>query len=459
VTLQAEPEEFQAFLARHPQTRMLEVLTPDMNGIFRGRRIRQGDFGALQRGELRAAITQSLVTTTGCFDDEIDRALVGGEPDRVLLHVPGSLAPVPWLNSPTGQVLASLYEADGRPCWADPRHVLARVVERLRAAGLHPVVATELEFYLLAPAESSAVPRPLGAGGGGARAGERCAALEDLWENDAFIDEVHAACDAQGVPLTAVQRESSPGQWEINTQHCADPVLACDQALLLKRIVKGVAFRHGIAATFMAKPFADSAGCGMHIHASVHDDQGRNLFHDTNSSGKPPLSPTLRHALAGLLDTMCEAMAIFAPNANSYRRLVRGSCVPLAPCWGYNHREVSVRVPLSGGDGVRLEHRVAGADANPYLVMAAVLGGMLAGILQCVEPPAMIEESAHLPAQAESLPLRWEQSLALFADSLWARDYLGEAYSRAFLSMRRAECEAYHASISDLDYAWYLRSV
>jgi len=107
----------------------------------------------------------------------------------------------------------------------------------------------------------------------------------------------------------------------------------------------------------------------------------------------------------------------------------------------------------------RLEHRVAGADANPYLVMAAVLGGMLAGILQCVEPPAMIEESAHLPAQAESLPLRWEQSLALFADSLWARDYLGEAYSRAFLSMRRAECEAYHASISDLDYAWYLRSV
>ncbi|MDZ7784121.1 MAG: glutamine synthetase family protein [Halioglobus sp.] len=457
MTRPASPGEFEAFLARHPDTRMLEVLTPDMNGIFRGRRIRQSEFPALRDGSLCATITQSLVTTTGNFNDEIDACLTGGEPDRKLLHVPGSLAPVPWLESPTGQVIASLYEPDGSPCWADPRHVLQAVVGRLAAEGLRPVVATELEFYLLAGDDRNA-PRPLGAGAADQHSGDRCAALEDLWENDAFIEEVRAVCEAQHVPLTAVQRESSPGQWEINTLHVEDPLLACDHTLLLKRIVKGVAFRHGIAATFMAKPFPESAGCGMHVHVSLNDDNGRNLFVNPGRD-KADVAPTLRHVVGGLLETMPEAMAIFAPNANSYRRFVRGTCVPLSPCWGRNHRDVSVRLPLSAAEGLRLEHRVAGADANPYLVMAAILGGMHYGLTHHCDPGEIVEEASELPEQSRRLPLRWEPALDLFAASAWAREYLGRDYCSAFHTMRRSECEAFHASVPNLDYDWYLRSV
>lgn len=454
--------EFEAFLERHPDTQMLEVLTPDMNGIFRGRRILRSEWRGLQTGALKAAVSQALVTTTGNYRDEVDGCLAGGEPDRVLVPVPGSLVPVPWLASGTAQVLAGLCDAQGRPCWSDPRQILARVVQRLRHAGLQPVVATELEFYLLAPGQGSH-PRALRssvAAVGGEQAGDRAAAIEDLWENDRFISEVHAACDAQNVPLIAIQRESSAGQWEINTRHVADPLLACDHALLLKRIVKGVAFRHGISATFMAKPFAEADGSGLHVHASLRDAQGRNLLLGTDTADAfSGGSRTLQHAVGGLLASMPEAMAIFAPNANSYRRFVPGTCVPMSPCWGHNHRDVSVRLPVSDGDNFRVEHRVAGADANPYLVMAAVLAGMLRGIEEQQQPGPMLREASVLPDQRERLPVRWEQALDLAAASRWLPTVLGQEYHNAFLTMRRVECDAFHRQIPDIDYAWYLRAV
>ncbi|MEZ5568711.1 MAG: glutamine synthetase family protein [Halioglobus sp.] len=454
--------EFEAFFERHPDTQMLEVLTPDMNGIFRGRRILHSEWRSLQAGGLKASMSQALVTTTGNYRDEVDARLAGGEPDRTLVSVPGSLVPVPWLASPTAQVMAGLCDAQGRPCWSDPRQVLARVVERLRYAGLFPVVATELEFYLLAPGQATH-PRALLSSVGalsGEQAGDRAAAIEDLWEHDSFISEVHAACDAQNVPLIAIQRESSAGQWEINTRHVDDPVLACDHALLLKRIVKGVAFRHGIAATFMAKPFADADGSGLHVHTSLRDAQGRNLLLGAGpADALSGMSGTLQYAVGGLLDSMPEAMAIFAPNANSYRRFVPGTCVPLSPSWGYNHRDVSVRLPVSGGDSFRLEHRVAGADANPYLVVAAVLAGMLRGIEAQQSPGPMLREASALPDQGERLPARWERALDLAAASQWLPTVLGENYCNAFLTMRRVECDAFHRQIPDIDYAWYLRAV
>ncbi len=453
--------EFEAFLARYPDTRMLEVLTPDMNGIFRGRRIRISEWQKLQSGGLRASLSQALLTTTGNYRHEVEAGLAGGEPDRTLLPVPGSLAPVPWLDSPTGQVIASLYDEQEQPCWSDPRHLLDRVVTRLRNAGLRPVVATELEFFLLAPGYAQN-PRPLCGGAdspGGAPAGDRAAALEDLWANDAFIDEMHAVCDAQNVPLTAIQRESAPGQWEINTHHVEDPLQACDHALLLKRIVKGVAFRHGIGATFMAKPFANSDGSGLHVHTSLRNAQGENLLLDADNHSTPAVSAMLQHAVGGLLASMPDAMAIFAPNANSYRRFLPGTCVPLSPCWGYNHRDVSVRLPVARGDNFRLEHRVAGADANPYLVVAAVLAGMLLGIEQRLVPAPMLEEASVLPSMTARLPLRWEQALDVAAQSAWLPSVFGESYTKAFLTMRRVECDAFHRHVPDIDYAWYLRSV
>lgn len=454
-------DELDTFLTRYPEMEMLEVLMPDMNGIFRGKRIHRSEFQGLLDGALKAVSTQPLVTTMGDYDDEVDPALVAGEPDKKLLPVAATLAPVPWLGSPTGQVVAGLYEADGAPCWVDPRNVLAAVVQRLEQDGLRPVVATEMEFYLLAPGQEGS-PRPLlgtNRGTGSEQQGIQYAMLEDLWENDAFLDEVRTTCEVQGIHLTTIHCEFAPGQWEINTHHLDDPLLACDQALMLKRIVKGVAFKHGLGACFMAKPFAHSAGCGMHIHTSLYNAAGDNIFSRPDVQDTPAVSDTLRHAVGGLVRTMPEAMAIFAPNANSYRRFVPGSYVPLAPCWGYNHRDVSLRIPVSEHQNRRVEHRVSGADANPYLVVAAILAGMHYGISRQCEPGPMVPENSEIPDFDAVLPRRWEQALEAFSGATVLPEYLGESYCSAFAAMRRAECEAFHAQISDIDYAWYLRAV
>ncbi len=453
--------ELERFLEQNPGVQMLEILMPDMNGIFRCKRIHRSEFTALVDGALKAVATQPLVTTMGEYSNEVDPRLVAGEPDKQILPVCGSLAPVPWLASPTGQVLANLYELSGKPAWVDPRHVLAGVLEHFARLGLRPVVATELEFYLVGPGDGS-VPRPLLGripGTGMEQKGIQYAMAEDMWQYDAFLDDIRRACDLQGVPMTTMLSEFAPGQWEVNTRHVDDPLLACDHALLLKRIVKGVALQHGMSATFMAKPFAGSAGSGLHIHASLYDEQGNNVFADPASDAVPALSPLLLNAIGGLAETMADAMAIFAPNANSYRRFVPGTYVPLSPSWGYNHRDVSLRIPVSGHQNRRIEHRVAGADANPYLVTAAVLAGMHHGITRRCEPGVMVAEGAQLSTRDISLPARWEQALAAFDRSQVLPQYLGAAYCSAFSSMRHSECEAFHARISNLDYEWYLRAI
>ncbi|MCB1695466.1 MAG: glutamine synthetase [Halioglobus sp.] len=453
--------ELDNFLERYPSIQMLEVLMPDMNGIFRCKRIHRSEFAALFAGSLKCPATQSLVTTMGEYDHQVDPRLVAGEPDNKVLPVSGSLAPVPWLASPTGQVLASHYTPGDEPAWVDPRHVLAGVLERFVAMGLRPVIATELEFYLVSPGDG-VVPKPLlGRIPGTAmeQQGIQFALAEDMWQYDAFLDAVRIACEQQSVPMTTMLSEFAPGQWEINTRHVDDPLLACDHALLLKRIVKGVALQQGLSATFMAKPFAASAGSGLHIHASLYDGNGNNVFSDPASAATPALSPLCRHAVGGLVATMSEAMALFAPNANSYRRFVPGTYAPLAPSWGYNHRDVSLRIPVSGHDNRRIEHRVAGADANPYLVAAAVLAGMHHGITSRCDPGPMVAEGTDLPAQVQSLPSHWEAALARFDRSTLLPRYLGAAYCSAFGSMRRAECEAFRACIPNLDYEWYLRAV
>ena len=454
-------EELHLFTANHPGIEMLEILMPDMNGIFRCKRIHRSEFEALFNGSLKAVASQSRVTTMGEYCDTVDPALVAGEPDRKILPVPESLAPIPWLPSPTGQVIASLGDMDGSPAWVDPRNVLAGVVERFEQSGLAPVVATEMEFYLVAPGEGIA-PKPLlGRIPGTAleQQGIQYAMAEDLWEHDAFLNDVRIACELQGVPLTTIHCEFAPGQWEINTQHVGDPLMACDHALLLRRIVKGVALKHGISATFMAKPFAASAGSGLHVHASLYDASGKNVFADEMAGEAPAISDTMRHAIGGLAETMPDAMAIFAPNANSYRRFVPGTYVPLSPCWGYNHRDVSLRIPVSSHHNRRVEHRVAGADANPYLVVAAILAGMHHGISQSCEPDSMVPENTELPEQKTALPTRWEYALDAFSESFVMAEYLGKPYCSVFGSMRRAECDAFHARISNLDYEWYLRAI
>jgi len=225
---------------------------------------------------------------------------------------------------------------------------------------------------------------------------------------------------------------------------------------MYKRIAKGVAAASGCEATFMAKPFAERAGSGLHLHVSVNDAEGRNIFASEDPAGAPPL----RHAVGGLMGGLADGMAIFAPNANSYRRFRANSYAPVAPTWGVNNRTVSLRVPAGFAAGRHIEHRVAGADANPYLALAALLAGVHHGLTQKLDPgpPVVGDGYAHAAKSGRRLPANWFAATDAFAASEVLREYLGARFVEMFTIVKRTEQDRFFAEVSPLDYDWCLKN-
>ena len=239
------------------------------------------------------------------------------------------------------------------------------------------MVAVEFEFYLIDPVHSALDPvRPPNSRDVRWQSRQtQVLSISELHEFEGVFGDIARACDEQGVPVDTFLRENGPGQYEVNLKHVGDALLAADHAVLLKRIIKGVARKHDYDATFMAKPYGQHAGSGMHVHFSLLDEDGENVFAgDGNET-----SPYLLGAVAGLLATMPDSMAVFAPNANSYRRVTLSEHAPMFASWGFETRSAAIRVITSRREATRLEHRVAGADSNPYLVLAAILEGALQG--------------------------------------------------------------------------------
>ena len=451
--------ELRRLLRRYPDTESMELLIPDLTGVLKGKRIRAKDFEKACTEPFWFCGGTVLLTALG----EVVPGLPGsgdGDPDVPCSVVPGSLAPVPWSSRPMAQGLFRMFSADGTPFKADPRAVVERATAPLRKMGISIVMATELEFYLLDAKANRPKPRaPRVPGIGRPQPGVQVYHPDDLNEVQPFLDDVYDYCEAQNIPADTVISEYAPGQFEINLLHVDDPVLACDHAVLLKRAVKAAAHQHGFVACFMAKPFAEESGNGLHIHMSLVDKNGNNYFsHGRDSLATPPFSARLRHAVGGLLKTMPEATAIFAPNANSYRRLLPENFAPVDPNWGVNHRDVAVRIPQSDSNNLRFEHRVAGADANPYLVTAAVAAGVHYGLRNKCDPGRMVEEREHLTLTTR-IPDRWDAALDKFSRSKILPEYLGKDYCKYYAINRRAEARQFHNTISPLDFEWYLRSV
>lgn len=450
-------QELDDYLAAHPETRYLETLTVDMNGILRGKRAQRDDFYKLFQNGMNLCAATAILDSRGNTFETIPFGIRDGDPDVKSMAVAGSLAPVPWVRLPTAQVLVEMHNFDGSLYPRDPRNVLRSALQPLRDAGLTPVIATELEFYLVEHDGEAFRPKmPRIPGSEQRQPGLQYAMMEDLYEVDDFLADLDAICIAQNIPAGAALSEFSPGQFEVNLHHVPDPVLACDHAVLLKRAIKAAASKHGLGATFMAKPFADTAGSGLHLHMSLIDAAGNNVF--TGASDDGPFSDRLRHAVGGLGALMAESMAIFAPNGNSYRRHAPGNYVPACPSWGLNHRGVAMRIPLSAPANTRIEHRVSGADANPYLVVAAVLAGVHHGLTERCEPRPITPEGTEIGYEV-TVPIRWPQALDAFDSGAVLRKYLGEGYHELFSLCRREEEGNYNAEIPTKDFEWYLRAV
>ncbi len=454
----ADAAEAVQFLDANPQVQFVEVIFTALSGVPRGKRLRRHEVMAVF--EMGRFLPGSVLVCDVTGQDCEDTGLVweDGDADRLARPAPGTLVLAPWLGDDVAQVLTSFYELDGTPNDLDPREILRGVIGRFAADGLTPVVACELEYYLLDAMRAAdgglQLARPMR---GGARPTQHDVySLDGLEAYSPFLRDLWAAADIQGVPLEGAISEYAPGQLELTLKHGPDALRAGDEAVMYKRIAKGVALNHGCEATFMAKPFADRAGNGLHLHVSVNDEAGSNIF----ASEAPVGTPALRHAIGGMRATLADGMAIFAPNANSYRRFRANSYAPVAPTWGVNNRTVSLRVPAGPPNSRHIEHRVAGADANPYLALAAMLAGVHHGLTQKIEPgPAVVGDGYAAAAKSqERLPATWFSAVDRFEASQIMRDYLGERFVRMFAIVKRTEQDRFFAQVTSADHDWYLKT-
>jgi len=451
----ATVDEARTFLGRHPAVEAVQLVITDPNGIGRGKNIAVEELLPLCAHGRNVAGSILGLDATGEDVEATGLVWEVGDADQTCRAVAGSLGIAGWLTRPTAQVLGTMYSLDGEPSSADPRHALAAVVARYAARGLTPVVAVELEFYLLERGPDGR-PRPArGLKTAAARPHVDAYGLGRLDDMAPLFDDLYASARTLGLPVRTLMSEYSPGQFEITLEHRADALRAVDEAILFKRVVRGTAVRHGLVACFMAKPFAERAGSGMHLHASVTDTEGRNLFADADHAG----SALLRHAIGGLRDTMADGMGVFAPHANSYRRFRAMSYAPVAPTWGVNNRTVSLRVPSGPAETRHVEHRVAGADANPYLVAALVLAGMLRGIDQQIDPGPPITGNGYAQRADSTLPTQWPHAIERCAQSSFMADALGSGFLGVYTAIKRQECEKFGALVTDRDYDWYLETV
>jgi glutamine synthetase len=449
----ADFEQARAWLSRHPQVKFVDLLLADQMGIPRGKRVTIAELEGVHRNGLLLPASMFALDVLGGTVQATGLGFDEGDADRLCLPLPGTLVSVPWLGQEVAQMQVSMYDHDRTPFFGDPRHALERVLGRFAALGLKPVMAVELEFYLVDRERTAAgqVQPPRQPLTGRRECKTQINSMQELDEYSAIIASIDAAARQQELPTGTVLAEYGPGQFEVNLHHVDDALLACDHAIRLKRLVKGVALQHGLEATFMPKPYRDQAGSGAHLHVSLVDAQGRNIFAAEDPAG----TEQLRHAIGGLAATINDSMAICAPTANSYRRFQPEAYVPLNPSWSVNNRGVAFRVPAGPPDSRRVEHRIAGADANPYLLAAIVLAGMHVGLTRRLDPGPVLAGNAYRDT-TPTIPLTWPEALDAFDRSEFAQEYLGERFARLFAQTRRGEMQDYHSYVPAIDHDWYL---
>ncbi|MBC9246914.1 glutamine synthetase [Paracoccus sp. 11-3] len=430
------------WLREHPEVRTIRVAASDLNGVARGKRIpaRFADKIIVEGTKF----PYSVMNLDIWGEDIEDSPLVfeTGDPDGLLLPTERGFLPMPWLDAPTGLLPLWMFHPDGTPYDGDPRQALARVVDRYKTVGLTPVVATELEFFLIDDSgrQLRVPPSPRS---GKRRTGGEVLSLRALDAFDQFFTSLYEASEAMDIPADTAISEAGPGQFEINLMHQADPLKAADDTWLFKMLVKGVARQYGFAASFMAKPYEAWSGNGMHMHFSILDEKGINIFDNGGEEG----TDALRHAVAGCLRAMPGSTLIFAPHENSYDRLVPNAHAPTGIGWAYENRTAAIRIPSSGPKARRIEHRVAGGDVNPYLTISAILGAALNGIEDKLQPPEAFKGNAY-DQQLDQLPGDWGAAIDTFDTCPEMRRIFSEHLVENFVMTKRQELK-YMAELSD----------
>ena len=420
----------------------IECLVPDLTGVARGKILPREKFTEDRGMRLPEAIV--AIGVTGEFPEQGSYYDVISPTDRDM-HLrpdPATVRIVPWAADPTAQVIHDCFDRDGNMIPYAPRSVLRRVCDLFAAEGWNPVVAPELEFYLI---ERNADPnqplRPPRGRSGRAETSRQSYSIDAVNEFDPLFEEIYDYCEKMELNVDTLIHEAGAGQMEINFFH-DHPLGLADEVFFFKRTIREAALRHEMYATFMAKPMAHEPGSAMHVHQSVVDQAGRNIFSNADGSA----SDMFRWYIGGLQRYIPAAMALFAPYVNSYRRLSRATAAPINIQWGTDNRTVGIRSPVAGPAARRIENRVIGADANPYVALAATLACGYLGIKNRIEPKPECKGDAYLGEY--SLPRSLGEALELLKAESDLHAVLGQEFVTVYTEVKEIEYEEFMKVIS-----------
>ena len=431
----------------------IECITPDLAGVARGKMMPSSKFTSNTSLALPSAIYRH--TISGEYPEETESFRY--EPrDSDLKLVPdlSTLSVVPWETDPTAQVICDIVSADGEEVPYTPRNVLKRIMKLYHDRGWKPIVAPEIEFYLVAKNDDPDYPlHPPKGRSGRAILGGQGYSIAGINEFDELIDDIYHFSEKQGLEIDTLIHEEGPAQLEINLRH-GNPIELADQVFMFKRTIREAAMKHGIYATFMAKPMQGQAGSAMHIHQSViHEDTGKNVF--SNPDGSP--SKEFFHFIGGMQKYVPSALCMLAPYVNSYRRLTPDMSCPVNNAWGYDNRTTAFRVPVSDPQARRVENRLPSSDANPYLALAASLACGLLGIMKEIEPTAPTEDSAN--EGSIDLPRGLLEAVALMEDEPAFEEVFGREFIGLYAGVKRGEFETFMQVISPWEREFLLLNV
>ncbi|MBP1123916.1 MULTISPECIES: glutamine synthetase family protein [Pseudomonas] len=438
--------EVRAFRQKYPDVRYVDLIALDIPGHFYGKRYPVEMLEKVAAGSpLKLPQNAVLLGVQGGLFKIGDYCFNDGDPDANRRLVPGTLKPVSWESQPLGQMLITSDGTDA-PIEFEPREVLARVLQRLQNKGIHPVVAFELEFYLFDKKLANGLPQfprdPLSDD----TDDQPNLHIERLSRFSAVLDDMAQTARDQGIDSTVITAEIGPGQFEINFGHSDDALRAADWAALFCRSTRGVALKHGYRASFMAKPYLQFPGSGMHVHVSLYDGAGNNLLAAHQQQA-------LRHAVAGCLQLLPHCMPIFAPNHNALRRLGGTVNAATRASWGFEDRDACVRIPESDPRNLRIEHRLASADANPYLVLAAILAGLEHGLETRQEPIAPLNDDR---SSGTGFPVEMLDAVRAMQPHTVVRDTLGAEFVDVYCENKRQDHLAFQQEINAREYRWFL---
>jgi len=428
------------------------VAACDLNGQMRGKRVPTEYAAKLDDGAVRMPLSALIVDIKGNDIENSPLVFETGDADGMMRPTSRGPVPVPWLETEQPLVPMQMYYDTGEPFEIDARHALRAVLDKYDARGWQVVASTELEFTLVD--DQGSVLNTVSDPRNGRRIdspGVYCMSQMDAF--DPFLSALYAGCQSMGILAQTATSEAGIGQFEITLNH-QDAMRAADDTWLFKALIRGLARKFGFAATFMAKPFDDDAGNGMHMHFSVLDANGKNIFDNGSDEG----NDTLRAAVAGCLNAMRASTLIFAPHANSYARMVPGAHAPTSVCWAYENRTAAIRIPGGSPKARRIEHRVAGGDINPYLSFAVILGAAMSGMEKGEMPPDPLVGNAY-DQDFPQLASDWNSAIDLFESSPEIAEIFPPRLISNLVMTKRQEVKLMSGIAEEDHWRTYLESV